>query len=71
MKGRAAQFRREHNDRAWSAWHMAALHRTKRMPTLRKLQVRDRRPQSWQHMKSMAKQLTYLFGGEVKSKESS
>lgn len=70
MKGRAAQFRREHNDRAWGAWHIAGLQRSKRMPALRKLQIRDRKPQSWQQMKATAKQLTHMFGGEIKARES-
>lgn len=34
---------REHNDRAWMTWHIAALQRVKRIPPLRKLQVRPRR----------------------------
>jgi hypothetical protein len=66
LKGRSEQLRRDHNDRAWLAFHIAGLQRTKKMPPLRRLQIRDRRPQSWQHMKSVAAQLTKLFGGEIK-----
>jgi hypothetical protein len=33
---------REHNDRAWLAWHIAALQRTRRMPKLDELTHRRR-----------------------------
>lgn len=33
---------REHNERAWSAWHIAALQRTKKMPALRSLYAKPR-----------------------------
>jgi hypothetical protein len=41
---------REHNQRAWAVWHIAALPRAKEMPDLSRLQVRSQRSsaQSWQ-----------------------
>ena len=41
IDGKAAQLRREHNERAWLAWHFAALSRAKKMPEARRLMVRD------------------------------
>lgn len=40
IDGKAAQFQREHNERAWLGWHIAALSRAKKLPDLRKLQAR-------------------------------
>lgn len=37
ISGSAARFNREHDDRAWLAWHIEALHRTKRLPKLKTL----------------------------------
>lgn len=70
FKGKAAQFRREHNERAWMVWHIVAMPRSKRLPPIRKLMVkdRDRRPQSSEQMLSIAKQWTLLLGGEVTGK---
>src|SRR5262245_20978433 len=33
-----------HNDRAWLAWHVAALHRAKKMPQLNSLMARKPTP---------------------------
>jgi hypothetical protein len=70
IKGKNAQLAREHNARAWHAHTVAALQRTKRMPSLRKLLVRDKdqKPQHWQDMKAIAKQWTVVLGGEIKAK---
>lgn len=58
------QLAREHNDRAWLAYHIAALTRVnpKKMPKLRDLQVRVDSPvsaemsveQQWARMKTIA-----------------
>jgi len=41
--------RREHNNRAWLAWHIAALSRAKKLPALKSLYTRDKpRVQTWQ-----------------------
>jgi len=37
IDGAANRFRREHDDRAWLAWHIEALHRSKRLPKLKTL----------------------------------
>ena len=36
----------EHNERAWLAWHVAALQRTKKIPSLQKLTMKPRIRQS-------------------------
>ncbi|WP_051057052.1 hypothetical protein [Bradyrhizobium yuanmingense] len=66
--GKQAQFTREHNERAWLAYHTAALPRMKKFPKLRTLLARDRKPQSPDQMLAIAKQWTLLLGGEVKGK---
>lgn len=55
----------EHNERAWLAFHVAALQRTRKFPPLRRLMMRDRRPQSWQQQLAIAKQLTHAMGGMI------
>jgi hypothetical protein len=49
---------REHNDRAWLAWHIEALRRAKRLPKLDRLLAKQKRrtKQTWQeqmHIMSM------------------
>lgn len=60
---------REHNDRAWMVHTAEALRRSKKMPPLRRLQARvpreQRKRQSWQDMKAVAKLLTQAFGGQI------
>jgi hypothetical protein len=72
FKGRASQLTREHNERAWFAHTIASLERSKRIPALKTLLLdeRDRKPQSWQDMKAVAKQWTVVLGGDVRPKES-
>jgi hypothetical protein len=69
LRGREAALIREHNDRAWLAWHIAYLSRTKKPVALRKLQIKSgsarRKPQSWQQMKTVALMITQAFGGTV------
>lgn len=53
----AKRVEREHNSRAWLAWHIAAMQRMKRIPDLKKLTVRDttRPRQTWrQQLEIMA-----------------
>lgn len=70
FEGKAEQFVREHDERAWLAWHISALPRSKRLPPLKKLlsKRRSKKPQSAEHMLLIAKQWTLLLGGEVTSK---
>jgi hypothetical protein len=44
------QAEREHNNRAWLAWHIVALDRSKRLPKLQSMMARrqSRSRQSWQ-----------------------
>lgn len=35
LDGAASRLKREHNDRAWLAWHVAALGRLKKLPKLK------------------------------------
>lgn len=44
FEGKGLAFEREHNDRAWLAWHSAALSRIKDFPKLEKLQHRTPKP---------------------------
>jgi hypothetical protein len=51
FEGKAAQFRREHNERMSLAWHAAGLPRMKKFPDLKKLLAREtfaarKRPQT-------------------------
>lgn len=69
MKGHQRRIIREHNERAWMVHTTEALRRSKKMPALRRLQAREpraqRKRQSWQDMKAVAKLLTQAFGGQV------
>lgn len=57
----------EHNERAWLAYHVGVLHRTKKLPPLRKLQVRipDQHRQSPEEMQAILKQWTLSSGGKI------
>lgn len=45
----------EHNARAWLAWHMAALQRSKKMPPLKTMMWREKkRRQTWQEQLHIA-----------------
>lgn len=37
LKGAAARIQREQDNRAWLAWHIEALSRTKKLPALEKM----------------------------------
>lgn len=37
-----ARIRREHNERAWLAWHVEALARTKKLPKLESMMMQDK-----------------------------
>lgn len=49
---------REYNDRAWLAWHTAALPNMKRMPSLRDLLHKEKplRRQTWEEQLAIARQ---------------
>jgi hypothetical protein len=49
MHGKLRAARRDHNQRAWLAWHIAALQRAKKLPRLKSMLAREKpRIQSWQ-----------------------
>lgn len=57
MEGAGARLRHEHNARAWLAWHIEALSRTKRLPKLKDLTIQpkaNKRPQSWEEQLRIA-----------------
>lgn len=54
-KAREAILIRQHNERAWLAWHIAGLQRSKKLPDLARLQHKEpRRPQTWQEQLAIA-----------------
>lgn len=49
LDGFSKRLTREYNERAWLAWHVAALSRTKQLPKLEKMLAgREPRRKSWQ-----------------------
>ena len=71
MTHREADERRldyEQRARAWHAWHVVALDRTKRLPPLKSLlgpAKPERKAQTWQEQARIARQLNAAFGGSV------
>jgi len=58
MVAKRKQMMREHNQRAWLAWHIAALQRSKKLPPLSKMQTSEAGPrrQTWQEQLAIAAQ---------------
>lgn len=68
LEARHAVLRREHNDRAWLAWHVAALGRVKKMPKLDRLLRRERatgRRQTPDQMLRIVEMINAAMGGAV------
>lgn len=42
LDGKRQAIEREHNERAWAVWHIAALPKMKKFPDLAKLQYRQK-----------------------------
>jgi hypothetical protein len=64
LEGRAAAIERDHNDRAWLAWHVAALSRQKRLAPLRSLlsdRMHPRKVQDWRTQLETVKLLHAVF----------
>jgi predicted alpha-1,6-mannanase (GH76 family) len=60
------QLKDEHNERAWLAWHIAALQRSKKFPHLRSLLVKESETQpSWQQQLEGLKQWVQATGGKI------
>lgn len=71
FKGEARRLEREHNDRAWLGWHIAALMRAKKLPKLEDLMHRGRArsvKQTPEQMLGIVKMLNAAYGGRVISK---
>lgn len=67
MNGKLRAARREHNQRAWLAWHVAALQRAKKLPTLKSMLARDRpRPQSWQQQSTIMQSWAVAHNGKLR-----
>jgi hypothetical protein len=65
LRGCAERQRREHNNRAWLAWHIAVLPNQKRTPPLKSLMIPERtnRVQTWQDQMHTARMITLAYGG--------
>jgi len=50
LDGATQRLKREHDERAWLAWHTAALYRMKKMPPLKDLLTgaKPKRRKTWQ-----------------------
>jgi hypothetical protein len=49
MKAKAVALKHEHNNRAWLAYHIAVLSRSKKIPNLQRLMAKESgRRQNWQ-----------------------
>lgn len=68
MKGRFAELRQQHNDRAWLAWHVAYLPRGKHPVKLQKLLMRERVVQTPEQMLAIAKSWTLALGGKIEGR---
>lgn len=66
MRARKDVMIREQNERAWLAWHVAALSRTKKLPDFKRLQVqKPRKPQTWQEQLEIAKMWAKMGAGKI------
>ena len=62
----------EQKGRAWLAWHVVALDRSKRLPPLKQLlgpAKPERKPQTWQEQATIARALNAAYGGRVIQRE--
>lgn len=66
LDGAAMRLRREQNERAWLAWHIAALSRVKDMPKLDSLMARDapKQAQTEDQMLAILNAVCVANGGE-------
>lgn len=62
LDGNAERLKREHNQRAWTAWHTANMTGVKKMPRLQTLLIRDQpKPQSIDQMRAVAQSWAAAF----------
>jgi len=57
---------RECNDRMSLAWHIAALQRRERLPSLSSMQIKKSKPQTWQQQLAIAKQWDAVINASSK-----
>ena len=55
----------EHNERAWTAWHVAALQRNKRLPNLKSLLTEKKRPLTMEEQIEGLKNWVQATGGKI------
>jgi hypothetical protein len=72
VSDRVAVLNREHDNRAWLAWHIVALSKPKRLPKLSKLLApkkhEPKKPQSWQQQWAIMNQWAAATKPQRKSK---
>lgn len=66
LAGAGERLEREQNGRAWLAWHIEALGRTKRLPKLDRLYVQKRQRQTPQQMQAVVR--AWMAAGERQAK---
>jgi hypothetical protein len=67
MRGAGKRIEREHQERAWLAWHVAALERQKTLPDFKNFAGVHRRPgqtQTPEVLEAMGKALASAWGAE-------
>lgn len=63
--------RLEHNRRAWAVWHIAALSRAKKLPSLKRLMMKEPpREQTWQQQAAMFEAFAAAHNARLKRIES-
>lgn len=62
---RQTAFNLQHNQNAWLAWHVAALQRSKRMPPLHKLMVKQKQTTTLEDQLEGLKHWVQATGGQV------
>jgi hypothetical protein len=67
LAAREAMLVREHNERAWLAYHIATLSRARKIVPLRDLQVRPRtaRQRTWQEQLDALQSWVVATGGKI------
>jgi hypothetical protein len=56
---------REYNERAWLAWHIAALTRTQKMPQLSRIQTKVPIQKPWEEQLEDLKTWVVATGGKI------
>jgi hypothetical protein len=68
MNGKLRAARRDHNQRAWLAWHIAAMGRAKKIPRLASMLAKEKpRQQSWQEQQMILASWSVAHNAKVNS----